>query len=38
VSRVERIELTGQPTWGLNNIIHKLDHLPLRLVADGQGE
>lgn len=38
VSRVDRIELTGQPTWGLNNIIHKLDHLPLRLVADGQGE
>lgn len=38
VSRVERIELTGQPTWGLNNIIHKLDHLPLRLVADGRGQ
>lgn len=38
VSRVERIELTGQPTWGLNNIIHKLDHLPLRLAADGRGQ
>lgn len=31
---VDRIELTGTPTWGVNNIIHKLDRLPLRLVAD----
>ncbi|MEG9227366.1 cytochrome P450 [Aeromicrobium sp. Sec7.5] len=38
VDRVERLEVTGQPTWGLNNIIHKLDHLPLRLVADGRGQ
>jgi cytochrome P450 len=33
VTRVERIELTGTPAWGVNNIIHKLDRLPLRLVA-----
>jgi cytochrome P450 len=38
VGRVDRIELTGEPTWGLNNIIHKLDHLPLRLVANGRGQ
>jgi cytochrome P450 len=31
--RVERIELTGTPEWGVNNIIHKLDRLPVRLVA-----
>lgn len=37
LDRVDRIELTGEPTWGLNNIIHKLDHLPLRLVASGKG-
>ena len=37
VRRVERLEITGEPTWGLNNIIHTLDHLPLRLVADGEG-
>lgn len=33
LSRVERIELVGEPVWGVNNIIHKLDRLPLRLVA-----
>jgi len=33
LARVERIELVGEPAWGLNNIIHKLDRLPLRLVA-----
>lgn len=33
IARVERIEIVGEPTWGLNNIIHKLDRLPLRLVA-----
>ena len=38
VARVDRIEVTGEPTWGLNNIIHKLDRLPLRLVADGKGQ
>jgi cytochrome P450 len=32
-ARVERIELVGTPVWGVNNIIHKLDRLPLRLVA-----
>ena len=38
VRRVDRLEITGAPTWGLNNIIHKLDHLPLRLVAAKKGQ
>ena len=33
VSRVERIESTGPPTWAINNIIRRHDHLPLRLTA-----
>ena len=33
LARVDRIEVVGDPVWGLNNIIHKLDQLPLRLVA-----
>jgi cytochrome P450 len=31
--QVDHLELVGEPAWGLNNIIHKLDRLPLRLVA-----
>lgn len=30
--RVERIELTGEPKWAVNNIIHRLERLPLELV------
>jgi len=37
LARVERIELTGEPIWGLNNVIHKLDRLPLQLVASNEG-
>jgi cytochrome P450 len=33
VSRVERIEPTGPPTWAVNNVIRRHDHLPLRLIA-----
>jgi cytochrome P450 len=33
LARVDRIEVTGEPVWGVNNTIHKLDRLPLRLVA-----
>lgn len=33
LERVDHLELIGEPAWGLNNIIHKLDRLPLRLVA-----
>lgn len=32
LTRVDRLELAGTPAWGTNNIIHKLDRLPLRLV------
>ena len=31
--RVERIELSGQPTWAINNIIRRHEHLPLKLIA-----
>jgi cytochrome P450 len=30
--RVQRFELTGEPTWTLNNTLHGLAHLPLRIV------
>lgn len=30
---VERIEVTAEPTWAINNIIHRHDHLPVRLIA-----
>jgi cytochrome P450 len=33
VDRVERIELVGTPVWALNNIIHRIERLPLELVA-----
>ena len=33
VERVERIELVGIPKWRLNNTLHGLDRLPIRLVA-----
>lgn len=32
LDRVERIELTGKPVWAVNNIIHRLEHLPLELI------
>lgn len=32
LERVDHLEPAGDPAWGLNNIIHKLDRLPLRLV------
>lgn len=33
VERVERIELSGTPTWAINNIIRRHEHLPLKLIA-----
>jgi cytochrome P450 len=30
--RVERIELTAEPTWAINNIIRRHAHLPLSLI------
>ncbi|MGW3097916.1 cytochrome P450 [Streptomyces sp. NPDC001102] len=32
IERVDRLEVAGPPQWGLNNIIHGLERLPLRLV------
>jgi hypothetical protein len=34
MQQVSRIELAGEPTWGLNNIIRCYRQLPLKLVAD----
>jgi len=30
--RVDRIEVTGSPTWAINNIIHRHERLPLKLI------
>lgn len=32
LDRVERIRLAGEPVWAVNNIIHRLEHLPLELI------
>ena len=32
LDRVERIELTAEPTWALNNIIRRHERLPLKLI------
>ncbi|MFK8052430.1 MAG: cytochrome P450 [Woeseiaceae bacterium] len=33
VEKVSRIELLGKPTWRLNNTLHGVDRLPIRLHA-----
>jgi cytochrome P450 len=33
MERVERIEITGQPTWARNNVIRCYGRLPLRLIS-----
>jgi cytochrome P450 len=33
LDRVERIESIGEPIWAVNNIIRRLAHAPVRLVA-----
>ncbi|MCF6390955.1 cytochrome P450 [Mycobacterium sp. MBM] len=33
IERVERIEVAAEPRWGINNIIRRHDHLPIRLIA-----
>ena len=35
VERVDRIEPTGPPERALNNIIHRLERLPLELIPAG---
>ncbi|WP_029109215.1 cytochrome P450 [Mycobacterium sp. URHD0025] len=37
IERVERIELTGTPTWAINNIIRRHKRLPLRLHRASTG-
>jgi len=32
VARVDRIEVTSSPTWAINNIIHRHERLPLKLI------
>lgn len=32
VERVDRIEIVAEPTWAVNNIIHRHEHLPVRLI------
>ncbi len=32
LQRVDRIEVTGSPVWGINNIIHRHERLPLKLI------
>jgi len=32
VERVDRIEMAAPPTWAVNNIIRRHEHLPLRLI------
>lgn len=33
LQRVDRIEVAGEPTWAVNNIIHRHEHLPVKLIA-----
>lgn len=33
IERVDRIEVTAAPTWAINNIIHRHERLPLKLIA-----
>ncbi len=32
LDRVDRIELTAEPTWALNNIIRRHERMPLKLI------
>ncbi len=33
LDQVDRIEISGQPEWGLNNVIRCYERLPLRLIS-----
>lgn len=33
LERVDRMEVTGEPSWAVNNIIHRHHHLPIKLIA-----
>jgi cytochrome P450 len=32
IERVDRMEVAGSPTWAINNIIHRHEQLPLKLI------
>jgi cytochrome P450 len=32
IERVDRIEVSGSPTWAINNVIHRHERLPLKLI------
>jgi cytochrome P450 len=32
LGRVQRLEISGEPTWAVNNVIHRLERLPVRLI------
>ncbi|KWX23638.1 monooxygenase [Mycolicibacterium wolinskyi] len=32
IERVDRIEIAAEPTWAVNNVIHRHEHLPVRLI------
>ncbi|MGB6207046.1 cytochrome P450, partial [Mycobacterium sp.] len=32
IERVDRIEVTSAPTWAINNVIHRHERLPLKLI------
>jgi hypothetical protein len=32
IERVDRMEVTGAPTWAINSIIRRHEHLPLKLI------
>jgi cytochrome P450 len=32
LQRVDRIEVTSSPTWAINNVIHRHERLPLKLI------
>jgi cytochrome P450 len=32
IERVDRVEVTGTPTWAVNNIIRRHERLPLKLI------
>jgi hypothetical protein len=34
IDLVDRIEIAAEPTWAVNNVIHRHERLPVRLVAN----
>ena len=36
LERVERFEIRDDPTWAVNNVIRRLDRLPVTLIPSRQ--